>query len=146
MLHMHDQMRLFGPGRHHWCLRFEAKHAFFNGLKFKSYILSKIHQMWLCFKQLGANGVRSPHFIYIGVEKGGEVDVTVEYPTLVTTIWHICPDVFHGNACYSCEETESHGLHYKKGCITLLCSTNSLFVNCWKQRILNYTFCHTFSS
>ena len=33
-----------------------------------------------------SQAARTSTFIYNGVGKGGEVDVTIEYPTLVTTI------------------------------------------------------------
>ena len=32
-LHIPEQMRMYGPTRHHWCMRFEGKHGFYKRKK-----------------------------------------------------------------------------------------------------------------
>ena len=128
LLHIPRQMILFGPGRHQWCLRFEAKHAFFKSLKSKSFknllkTLSKKHQTWLCYQQLGINGGRSQNFVYKGdiVGKGYEMNFSYEYPELVESLRELYQGVYLADmTCYCSEQTEIHGLNYRRGCFVIL--------------------------
>lgn len=73
LLHMVKQMQNFGPGRHQWCMRFEAKHAFFKNKKWKCFknlplSMANFHQKWLCGQMMASDGTFSETFLYQGDE------------------------------------------------------------------------------
>ncbi|CAG2215378.1 unnamed protein product [Mytilus edulis] len=71
MTHFPDQIKKFGPGRNHWCVRFEAKHNLFKSRKWKNFrAIEKstafFHQRWMCLQQLSGNGEKSEVYLYEG--------------------------------------------------------------------------------
>ena len=89
LVHLPLQLMKFGPLRHHWCMRFEAKHAFFKSFNLKCFrnipkTLAKKHQLWMCHKQLGTLGTRNRNFLYEGdtVCEGEPMSFAAAYPTL----------------------------------------------------------------
>jgi hypothetical protein len=85
MPHFPRQLSLYGPLRHHWCMRFEAKHRFFKAKKIKNfknlpYTLSKHHQLYMCHKQSGSNG--EPAHDGDIVRLGVEIFFSVKYENL----------------------------------------------------------------
>ena len=63
----------FGPLRHQWCMRFEAKNAYIKGLvgkNFKNlaYSIAQRHQNFMCLQLLSAPGVKTTNFLYRGDE------------------------------------------------------------------------------
>lgn len=82
LLHMVKQMQNFGPGRHQWCMRFEAKHAFFKNKKWKCFknlplSMANFHQKWLCGQMMASDGTFSENFLYQGDEVAEGVSVTL---------------------------------------------------------------------
>jgi hypothetical protein len=72
MTHLPQQMLMFGPLRHHWCMRFESKNAQMKGFTtncFKNIPLSVAirHQQWLCY-HLAVRPGQISNFIYSGDE------------------------------------------------------------------------------
>lgn len=64
----------FGPLRHQWCMRFEAKHQQIKrlvGQNFKNVpkCVSKRHQYYMCLQQLSPPGITT-NFLYKGDEIG----------------------------------------------------------------------------
>jgi hypothetical protein len=73
LLHLPDQMRLFGPLRHHSCMRFESKNGFFKLKRWFNFrnvprSLSSYHQKWMCMQMTSNGGNRSTVYLYRGDE------------------------------------------------------------------------------
>ena len=71
LIHFPNQMKKFGPLRHHWCMRWEGHFSVFKGKKWGSYkniafSMAYYHQLWMCFNQLGPMGERSLNYLYKG--------------------------------------------------------------------------------
>ena len=66
LIHLPKQLLRFGLLRHHCCLRFETKHAFFKSLSPKNVpkTLAKKYQLYMCHKQAGETGLPSRGFLY----------------------------------------------------------------------------------
>lgn len=65
----------FGPLRHQWCMRFEAKNAYTKGLVgkcFKNlpYTIAERHQNYMCLQLLSPPGNTTMNFLYKGDEVG----------------------------------------------------------------------------
>ncbi len=76
---MHNTYR-FGPLRHQWCMRFEAKNAYVKSLigkNFKNlqYTVAERHQNYMCLQLLSSPGNDSTNFLYRGDEiaKGDKI-------------------------------------------------------------------------
>ena len=57
MVHLPSQMRLYGPQRSAWCMRFEAKHSTFKGRKWRNFqnlpfSVASFHQKLMCAQQM----------------------------------------------------------------------------------------------
>jgi len=73
LLHLPDQMRWFGPLRHHSCMRFESKNGFFKLKRWFNFrniplSLSNYHQKWMCLQMTSSGGYRSAVYLYGGDE------------------------------------------------------------------------------
>ena len=73
LIHFPDQIRLFGPPRMHWCMRFEAKNGFFKQKRWFNYqniakSLADYHQHWMCLQMRGRQGEPSWNYLYLGDE------------------------------------------------------------------------------
>lgn len=73
MVHFPKQLYLFGPLRHHSCMRMEAKHGLFKARKWRNFkaiakSVSEYHQRWLCLQQIQASGFKSETYLYCGDE------------------------------------------------------------------------------
>ena len=71
LVHFSHQMRLFGPLRNQWCMRFESKNGFFKLHKWLNYrnlpkSLSFHHQRWMCMQMIQSTGCRSNVYLYSG--------------------------------------------------------------------------------
>jgi len=71
LIHLPQQMVLFGPLRNHWCMRFESKNGFFKlhrWFNFKNLpkSLSLYHQNWMCLQMIQTSGCRSTVYLYSG--------------------------------------------------------------------------------
>ena len=65
----------FGPLRHQWCMRFEAKNAHIKGLigkcfKNVPYTVAERHQNYMCLQLLSPPDDSSMNFLYRGDEIG----------------------------------------------------------------------------
>jgi len=71
LTHFPRQILLFGPGRNHWCLRFEAKHGLFKLKKWRNFkclqkSVSFYHQRWMALKQIGSIQFKPDNYLYKG--------------------------------------------------------------------------------
>lgn len=121
-LHLPTQMKLYGPCRFHWCMRFEAKHGFFKDKRWKCYknlplSVANLHQKHQCYKRLGPNGCRSRSFLSQGdiIAEGKLVEIHVLYPD-IDTFLHTELEVHDHAIIYSTGSMVLNGLHYKPGC------------------------------
>ena len=125
MCHFPRQIRLFGPGRYHWCMRFEAKHSFFTSIKWKNFknlpkSMAIKHQKWLCCQMMSPDGNRSQNYLYCGddVKHGDEILLEQVHedhqPLLARALTGAPASVFHA------QYVDIHGTLYKPGCILLL--------------------------
>jgi len=126
MIHLPDQLLKFGPLRHHWCMRFEAKHAFFKGFHLRCFknlpkSLAVKHQLWMCHKQLGSLGCRNRNFLYDGdiVGEGNNCAFSAVYPDVATKFADlISPDEYCvTTVVYVTKSVKIHGLEFRAGCV-----------------------------
>ena len=86
MIHLPSQMKLFGPLRNMWCMRFEGKHAVFKNKKWRNFknlpkSVADYHQQWMCLQQCGIDGLPSPTYLYMGDKvKEGRTVVLKDLP------------------------------------------------------------------
>lgn len=71
MGHLPNQIRKFGPGRNHWCTRFEAKHNLFKSKKWRNFraiekSVAIHHQRWMCLQQSTSGRKKSEVYLYQG--------------------------------------------------------------------------------
>jgi hypothetical protein len=131
LLHLPLQMMRFGPLRNLWCMRFEAKHGFFKGIKWKNFknlafSLATRHQKWMCYMQLGMQGTRSQMYLYPGdvTKQGIEVTFAMVYPNLAPVL--IRKEREHNNdidedaLVYQTQRVEIHGKLYSSGRVIIL--------------------------
>lgn len=88
MLHLPRQMLLFGPLRHQWCMRFEAKNAYIKSLigkNFKNiaYTVAERHQNYMCLRLLSPPG-NNINFLYTGDEIGNVTTTPCDDATLAS--------------------------------------------------------------
>ncbi|XP_022093684.1 uncharacterized protein LOC110980918 [Acanthaster planci] len=129
-IHLPRQMINYGPLRHHWCMRFEAKHGFFKTKKwrcFKNLPLSIClkHQKYMCYKQLGSHGQKTQTFLYSGdtVREGKSVNLHDEYPDAVGSIgayFGVDHQAENGVHAYKTSSLTIHGHEYRPGCCLVL--------------------------
>ncbi len=132
MVHLPSQMLLYGPLRHHWCMRFEGKNGYFANKKYKNFknlplTLASRHQLYMAYMQKGWEGGRSSCFLYEGdvVSSGSEIAFSEKYPDLRESMAEFCGIVI--DSAYHTERVVIHGNEYRVGCgIVLLYDENEL--------------------
>ena len=125
LVHLPDQMLKFGPLQNQWCMRFEAKHAFFTSLKLKCFknlpkSLAAKHQLWMCSKQLGALGAANNNFLYVGdiVPEGEEQSFSDLFPDLKAKFLSlISTPAVEPIMVYIANTVKIHGLTYSIGSV-----------------------------
>lgn len=125
LVHFPSQMTMFGPLRHHWCMRYEGKNGYFSNVRYKNFknlplTLAKRHQLHMAFKQSGYTEGRNPNYLYEGdiVGKGSLLKFSEVYPQLLDTKQTVLPD--SSDEVYVCSSTAIHGKEYRKGCALVL--------------------------
>jgi len=125
MTHLPSQMIKYGPLRHHWCMRFEAKNGFFANKKYKNFVnlprtLAFRHQLYMAYAQSGSATGRSECFLYAGdcLESGIEASFSSKYPSIVSQLanYSNCDS----DAVYIASGVSVHGLHYRCGCVVVI--------------------------
>ncbi|ESO88651.1 hypothetical protein LOTGIDRAFT_165435 [Lottia gigantea] len=113
MLHFPKQMRHYGPLRHHWCMRYEAKHTAFTQRKHKNFknlpfSLIHQHQLFMCYVQSGSNIGRPDNFLYEGdiVGNGDIFKLADKYPNFIDRFDH------NETLAFSTNKVKIHGLDY----------------------------------
>ena len=123
MIHFPEQLRMFGPLRHHSCMRFEGKNGYFKSLKWKCFknlpkSLAFRHQSWMCRQQTGSSGYKSHNYLYQGdiVREGTSIDIAQH------SLSHVLMDQIAQDAeeVMISPEVFIHGACYKPGCLVLL--------------------------
>jgi len=130
-LHLANQIKQFGPGRHQWCLRFEGKHGFFKQKKWHNFknipkSMADFHQKYMCYRMLSSSsmlGNDAENFLYSGdlVKVGSIVDIEKDLPEVKEQ----CLNLFskhHLNIAYpltgyTSPEVSIHGHTYKPGVV-----------------------------
>jgi hypothetical protein len=127
LVHMVQQVVQFGPLRHQWCMRFEAKHGFFKNFTWKCfknlpYSIAEKHQRWMCRQMMGnSEGKRSTTFMYAGdsVSEGQIVQFGEFYPELTLEMVELChllvPIIQQPLMAYKTNTITIHGQMYKTG-------------------------------
>ena len=125
MLHLPQQMLMFGPLRATWCMRFEAKHNCFKGKKWKNFknlplSVSMFHQKLMCSRHISGLGQPNENLLYAGdeVKVRSQGMFSRTYPNLFDSFRHLCIDfptdpepwVYFG------KEITILGQRYKPGC------------------------------
>ena len=69
MIHFPQQMLLYGPLRHHWCMRFEGKNCLLGNVRYKNFkniafTVPKRHQLQMAFHQTSQTGGRSSETVH----------------------------------------------------------------------------------
>ena len=128
LIHLPLQLLKFGPLRHHWCMRFEAKHAFFKSFKMKCFknipkTLANKHQLWMCHKQLGTLGSRNRNFLYEGdtVCEGDPKTFSEVYPGLFGEFSALVNSAGNDDCetilVYFTNSVKIQGFQYNIGCV-----------------------------
>ena len=121
MVHLPTQMLLYGPLRHHWCMRFEGKNGYFANQKFKNFrnipfTLARRHQLYMAYMMKGYDGGRSTSFLNCGDSAGtGEIISVGEFyaefkQELINLTGKDVAEVFHSKFVVI------HGNDYRTGC------------------------------
>jgi len=145
LIHLPDQLLMFGPLRHQWCMRFEAKHAFFKSLKLKCFknlpkSLAMKHQLWMCSQQLGPLGSATKNFLYEGdiIAEGEETPFGDQFPNLNSKFTAMISNSAEKTSStsqpadgpvyvYMTDSAKIHGISYRKGCVLVSgCSNDDL--------------------
>ena len=139
LVHMVNQVIQFGPLRHQWCLRFEAKHGLFKKFSWKCFknlpkSMAEKHQRWMSYQILGESdtNVKSTCFLYAGdvTLEGDSVRVSDHYPNLEPEITQLCTS--HGMStqqpvtAYKSLKVIVHGHTYTAGLAVLLAIEDDL--------------------
>lgn len=127
MVHLPRQMIMFGPTRHHWCMRFEGKNGYMAQKKYTNFrnlplTLANRHQLHMSYVQSGSESGRSTDYLYQGdhVKEGETINFLDTHPDLSGAFQALGHE---SNEVYQTTATTIHGLEYKIGCILLLEST-----------------------
>lgn len=125
IVHFPSQLTMFGPLRHHWCMRYEGKNGYFSNVRYKNFknlpfSLAKRHQLYMAFKQSGYTKGRNPHYLYAGdiVGLGSVLKFSEVYPQLLDAKQTVLPDA--SDEVYVCTSTTIHGKEYREGCALVL--------------------------
>lgn len=123
LIHIVQQILRFGPGKFQWCMRFEAKHAFFKNKKWKcfknlAFSMAKYHQKWLCGQMMTSLGTFSENFFYAGDEasKGQEIELVEMNAAQKLCIQETFP---HIESVFVTKQVKIHGCTFKDGCILI---------------------------
>ena len=124
LTHLTEQLRLFGPLRHHSCMRFEAKHGFIKAKKWSNFkciekSVAEYHQRWMCLQQVDETGKKVHNFLYQGDEvKSG---VTMSLNALpFADIFSACQSSINlpdDTLVMVSPEVKVNGLSYTPGCV-----------------------------
>jgi hypothetical protein len=126
-VHLPTQLLQFGPLRNQWCLRFEAKHGFFKGKKWRCFknlplSIATKHQKYTCW----AYANNSDGYLYEGdiVKEGFEAEFIELYPALVEemTLLTSANDII----VYSTPGVKIHGHEFRPGCCVVLGYQNDM--------------------
>ncbi|XP_006814527.1 uncharacterized protein LOC102801076, partial [Saccoglossus kowalevskii] len=125
MVHLPTQMLMYGPLRHHWCMRFEGKNGYFTNKRYKNFrniplTLASRHQMYMAYMQAGHEGGRSSSFLYAGDKVGSGVEITFGevYPELLQAFCQltmVCVE-----KVYQTSFVAIHGNEYRRGCALVI--------------------------
>jgi len=108
LVHLPKQLLKFGPLRHHWCLRFEAKHAFFKSFRMK------------CFKNFPSLWLKNINFGCV-TSRLGQWELRLlsdKYPTLAEQfLSYVSIKAQHDLVVCFINCVTIHGLQFKIGCV-----------------------------
>ena len=124
LIHLPKQIQKFGPARHHWCMRMEAKNAFFKRKKLRNTknvpkSVAVDHQLWACCMQRDNTGQPNARFLRLP-------------PSASAGVWH-CADTYDyveyikqhvslsaGDSLLSTSEAAVLGVTYKLNDVVML--------------------------
>lgn len=146
-IHLAKQILVFGPLRHQWVMRYEAKHGFFKNMKWKCFrnillTMAEKHQLYMCFKMLSSDGTLNENFIYEGdiIPEGSSVTFSNTYPDLLQHFQSVCArhsiETHLNQEVYLTDNVKVHGHTYKTGSFLLLTWPDCMPHFCCIDRIL----------
>lgn len=125
MIHLPQQMLLYGPLRHTWCMRYEGKNGFLKSKKYQNFknipaCAARDHQKYMCLKMSGDYGGLSRNFLYEGdsIKEGETIDMHVTYPELTAIMDRYADQAV--TEVYSTPSASIHGREFRQECVLLL--------------------------
>lgn len=121
MVHLPEQIDLYGPLRHHWTMRFEGKHAQFKAMNIKNHknamkTMAVRHQRWICSRMTDSFGNPNPHFLYEGDHVGsGNTELLVG-----SVFSNEFPNESDSAKIFVTQSVKIHGHSYQLGTILVL--------------------------
>ena len=122
MVHFPRQLQMFGPLRHHWLMRDEAKHSWFTTRKTRNFknlplTMSHKHQKYMCHVMTDSMGNKSRNFLYGGDVVGRGEQIPTPIALLVSQ-----PDQTgsESETTYVAQNLLIHGHQYKPGCALVI--------------------------
>ena len=127
LMHLPQQILNYGPGRYHWCMRFEAKHGYFKTKKWRCFknlplSIANKHQMHMCYSAAAGQAL---NYLYPGdvVREGLAITFSAVYPDLLTRLGDILaqPDIDLATVkLYQPKSVQIHGHEYQtQSCLRL---------------------------
>ena len=123
MIHFPEQILRFGPGRMHWCMRYEGKHSQSTAIKWKNFrnlpksIIAK-HQKWMCAQRLSPTGQPAENFLYEGDVVVGGRQLTLDQ--LTASVRELLSHVVDGiDVVYQTDRVVIHGNDFRPGCVLI---------------------------
>ena len=127
MVHLPSQMRLYGPQRSAWCMRFEAKHSTFKGRKWRNFenlpfSVASFHQKLMCAQQMSGLKRTNDNFLYSGDETHGtdRVKLATIYPALCEMFSQQYAENRENPCVYTVDRLMIHGHSYISGCALVI--------------------------
>ena len=127
MVHLPSPMRLYGPQRSAWCMRFEAKHSTFKGRKWRnsqnlSFSVASFHQKLMCAQQMSGLKRTNDKFLYSGDETHGtdRVKLATIYPALCEMFSQQYAENRENPCVYTVDRLMVHGHSYISGCALVI--------------------------
>jgi len=146
LVHLPQQIRRFGPARNHWCMRMEAKNAFFKRKKLRNTknvpkSVSFDHQMWSCCMQRDNSGQPNSRFLRLPPSSVKGICYcadTYEHVNFVKQHF----EVSAGDSLLSTPEATVFGITYKLkdvvllGCIGEMSFAQIIDIIVWNEQLL----------
>lgn len=130
LVHIVKQIIMFGPAKFQWCMRFEAKHAFFKNKKWRCFknlplSMARFHQKWLCGQMISPLGTFSDNFLYAGDEVSEGNEMVLDE---MMDAYKLCIEEKFQNldSVYVTKQVKIHGCLFKENTILIESITDNV--------------------